>query len=528
MSTDILVKNYDLRTTPKIIFESLYDSEKARQWFPTIQIIHNNETINIEKLKIDGIEYVARIQKAIPYSSIEGTIESLDGKNKQDFEWIITPNEAIKNWTRLTTKTKPNQRYARWISPLPVVGATIGLSAFLEKGFLSMTSTYATSVASSAPILTPIASHTASANTAGTTTSISKTLLTVMVLSTVTIAGVGAVMIDAYYSDPYVEYYLTPQQLPADLHGTSLIITDIFSTDDKNIIVDYTCNNESIIHGFEYALECIIENSFGNKETVTVIVPIKKPNNYLGTEATDCISQHYLLSDSIIEEYPYLLNLPNLSPSRLSSLQNNHIKLLDEFYENHDYVSAKKHATIVLKYFSNNDIQTLSTIGNLIRDENRNDISNVSCSIAIHSTPFISHTVWGKISLAEDYHVLGDYETSIHWSSQVIDDYDDNPNIHEDSYVNALIIKANALYRLNLEQLEGFEDAKNHYNAAHNIHKSYDTWFGLGNIDRHEGKFEDAKEKYLQARLLADDTKEINEAIQSLPHVFNQPKTISK
>lgn len=517
----MLVKNYDLRTTPKVIFESLYDTEKARQWFPTIHIVHNSETINIEKLKLNGIEYVARIQKANPNSSIEGTIETIDGKNKQYFEWIITPNESVKNWTRLTTKTKSNQRYLRWISPLPAVGATIGLSTVLEKGFLSMSSAYSTSVTSSAPVLAPITSHIASTNTVGTTAPISKTFLTVMVLATVAVAGAGSAFVDAYYSDPYVEYFLIPQQLPADLYGTSLTVTNILSADDKSTIINYTCNNESIIYGFEHTLECLTENSLGNKELITARILIKKPNNHLGMEATNCLSQHYLLSDNITKEHPYLLNLPNLSSSRLSSLQNNHIKLMDDFYENHDYKSAKKHATIVLKYFSNNDIQALSTMGNMIRDDNRNNIIGTSCAIAIHSTPFLSNTVWGKISLAEDYHVLGDYETSIYWSSRVIDDYNDSPDIHEDSYVNALIIKANALYRLNLEEPKGFEDAKKHYTAAHNIHKSYDTWFGLGNIDRHEGKFEDAKEKYLHARLLAKDTEEIDEAIQNLPHTFN-------
>jgi len=512
------MKNYDLRTTPKIIFESLYYNEKSRQWFPTVQIAHNNETVNIEKLKLSGIEYVIRIQKAIQYSSIEGTIESLDGKNKQHFEWIITPNESVKNWTRLTTKTKSNQRYAKWISPLPVIGATIGLSTFLEKGFLSMSNAYA-AVTSSSPVLAPIASQAVSTEAVGTTTS--KTFLTVIVLSSIAVAGIGTTLVDAYYSDPYVEYFLTPPQLPADLHGTSLTVTDIFSTDEKSTIIDYTCNTESIIYGFEYSLECITENSLGNKETVTTIVSIKKPNNPFDAEVTNCMSTHFLLSNDLTEEFPYLLNLPNLSSGRLALLQNNHIKLMDDFYENHDYMSAKKHATIILKYFSNSNIQALSTIGNLIRDENRNDISRTSCAIAIHSTPFLANTIWGKISLAEDYHVLRDYQTSINLSSQVIDDYNENPNIHEDSYVNALIIKANALYRLALEEQKEFDEAKKYYAAAHNIHKSYDTWLGLGNIDRHEGKFEDAKDKYLQAKLLADDSTEINQAIQSLSDIFD-------
>ena len=125
MSDNSSSKNYDLRTTPKIVYESLYDNEKARQWFPTIFVIHNNESINIEQLQMDGIEYVARIKEAIPHSSIKGTIESLDGKTKQSFEWIITPNESVKNWTRLTTKTISTQIYVRLISPLPAAWVTL-------------------------------------------------------------------------------------------------------------------------------------------------------------------------------------------------------------------------------------------------------------------------------------------------------------------------------------------------------------------------------------------------------------------
>ena len=122
MSDNESYKIYDLRTTTKIIFESLYDSEKARQWFPTIHIIHKNETANIKQLESDGIEYVARITEAIAYSSIKGTIESLDGKPTQHFEWTIIENESVKKWSRLITKTKSSKKQVNWISPLPAVG----------------------------------------------------------------------------------------------------------------------------------------------------------------------------------------------------------------------------------------------------------------------------------------------------------------------------------------------------------------------------------------------------------------------
>lgn len=512
LSDNNLTKNYDLRTTPKIIFESLYDAKKARQWFPTIHINHSNEPIDIKQLQLDGIEYIVTVEEAIQYSAIRGTIESIDGKSKQKFEWLIIPNKTVKNWTRLTTKTESNKKYVNWISPLPAAGAAIGLIACLENGFAGMTSAYASTVvagsASTASQATAIMSGTISKSTG-----ISKTILAAIIISTATAAGVGITVGDAYYSNPSVEYTIYPPQLPAELHGVSLTINNVYSTDSKSEILHYDCDDELTASGSDHTFSCQTENSFGNKEIITTTVSIKKPNNSLDEEATQCISQHYMLPDITTRDYPYLLDLPNISPSRVSDLKNTHIKNMDDYYEKKDYTSAKEHATIILKYFNVNDVQALSTIGNIIRDEDRRDISRTECAIAIHSTPFVSNTVWGKISLAEDYHVLEEYEKSTFFSSWVIDNYESNPEIHEINYVNALIIKGNALYRIALTEQSGFEDAKAHYTLAHNIKKSYDTWFGLGNIDRHENKFEDALEKYQQAKYLAEETDEIDSAI---------------
>lgn len=104
-----------------------------------------------------------------------------------------------------------------------------------------------------------------------------------------------------------------------------------------------------------------------------------------------------MLANDIPKDYSYLLDLPHVSPNHLPNLKNNHIKLMDDYYESHDYISSKKHATIVLKYFDVNDVQALSTLGNIIRDEDRSDLSNVNCALAIHSTPFLFNTVWGKL-----------------------------------------------------------------------------------------------------------------------------------
>lgn len=522
MSDDESYKIYDLRTTTKIIFESLYDSEKARQWFPTIHIVHKNETANIKQLELDGIEYVARITEAIAYSSIKGTIESLDGKSTQHFEWIITENESVKKWSRLTTKTKSSKKQVNWISPLPAVGVGVGLIAVLQNGFANMTSAYATTAIGSASPLSQAASvAVSSANTSGSGAVASKTVITAIVVSTLVATGGGIVFIDAYYSDPLVEFRLSPAQLPSDLHGTSLMVTNVFSSDSKSRIVNYDCNVDSIIYDLEYTFDCFTENSLGGKEVIRTTVSIKGPNDVLESEAADCISRHSWSTKNLPSEYPYLLELPSFSPSKISELKKYHISLMDTNYEKKDYASAKKHATIVLKYFNINDLQSLSTLGNLIRDNDRQNITFIECAIAIHSTPLLSNSVWGKISLAEDYHVLGEYDKSISWSSKVINDYEHDPDIHVDNYVNSLIIKANALYRLSLDEQKGLDDAKTYYASAHEISESYDTWFGLGNVDRHEGQLADALIKYKQARLLTSNTAEIDDAINMVLLALN-------
>ena len=522
MSDDESSKTYDLRTTAKVIFESLYNSEKARQWFPTIHVIHKNETVNIKQLKYDGIEYVARITEAIEYSSIKGMIESLNSKSTQSFEWTITENETVKKWSRLTTKIVSDKKRTNWISPLPAVGVAVGFIAILESGFANMSSAYATAAISSTSSLSSIIpTAVSSVKISGSSVGISKTTLTVIVISTIVIVGGSVAFIDAYYSDPLVEFRVSPPQLPAKLHGTSLTVTNVFSSDGKFSIVDYDCNVDSIIHDLEYTFDCFTKNSLGGKEVIKTTISIKEPNDMLESEATDCVSQHSWPTENLPSEYPYLLELPNFNPIRISELKKNHISLMDANYEKHDYASAKKHATIVLKYFHINDLQSLSTLGNLIRDGDRQNHAFAKCAIAIHSTPFLANSVWGKISLAEDYHVLREYEKSISWSSKVINDYERDLDISVDSYVISLIIKANALYRLSLDEQNGFDDAKAYYTLAHEIKESYDTWFGLGNIDRHEVQFTDALLKYKQARLLASDTDEIDNAIKSVLFALN-------
>ena len=514
MSVDVVEKNYDLRTTPKKIFESLYDSRKAREWFPSIHVTHAEDTTNKAQLRKDGIEYVAQINEAIPHSLIKGTIISLNDDEMQDFEWRIVPNNEIKKWTRLTTKTtiKQKQKQRNWISPLPAVGAGIGILAMLEGGFANMSSAFATTTSSSVLVSS---STIASVNTSAST--ISVPVQTAIIISSIVIATGGLVFTDAFYSDPVVEYSTYPAQLPAEYYGTAIVIQDVFSTDTKSKIINYDCNVQPIVYGTDYTFDCIVENSLGNTETIQTTIILKPPINRLGPVATSCVDDNLVLPNDVTEKFPYLLNLPNFSPNKITVLKNDHIKMMDNSYDLRDYESAKQHATIILKYFNINEHQVLSTLGNLLRDQDRTNLLGIKCAMAIHETPFLLSTTWGKLSLSEDLHVLGKYDESIKLSSKVIENYEHDKNdVSSESYVNALIIKANALYRMALETDKDFDDAKIFYSKAHQIEESYATWFGLGNVDRQETNFDAAFEKYQHAKALVIDTTEIDNAISNM------------
>jgi tetratricopeptide (TPR) repeat protein len=352
-------------------------------------------------------------------------------------------------------------------------------------------------------------------------TAISKNSLAAITMSIIAVTGGGLYTGDAYYSDPNVEYLVYPAQIPAELHGVSLTVNNVYSTNDKSEITSYECDNKSTIHDLDYSFECITENSLGNKETVTTSVSVMAPNNRLGADATQCVEQYqYKLNENdVAVKYPYLLNLPNISTSGLSNYKDTHVKWMDDFFTERNYTDAKKHATIVLKYFSINDVQALSTLGNIMRDEDRVNVDGVQCAIAVHITPFLYHTPWGKLSLADDRHVSHDFEETVRLASLIIEDYNDpkNLDIHETTYKNALIVKANALFRMAMtEQANDIEDVQKYYTMAHEIEPSYDSWFGLGNLDRYVGDFDKALEKYNQAKKLAIDTTEIDHEISVL------------
>ena len=471
----------------------------------------------------EHFQFVATVSESNKHSYIHGTINSArkdESFQELDFEWNLRAS-SDGNKTKISYRIyNANEipimsKSRRWsVKTALLVSSTIA-------GIAAMSSAYAATGAATTGAATTGAATTGAATTGAATTGAATTgksiAFTKPVLAAITMliisAGSGGILgIDAYYSDPYVEYLVDPQQMPAELHGTSIIINNVHPTDGKSEIVRYDCDNESIVYRSDYSFDCVTENSFGNKETITTTVSIREPRNQLNAEATECVSQHYKLPDDVTTKYPYLLNLPNISPSALDSYKDKHIKIMDDSFEHRDYKSAREHATIVLRYFNINDVQALSTLGNIMRDEDRSNKSGVQCAVAVHGSTFLYSTSWGKLSLAEDYHVQGKFQDTSSLASQIIEQYESgNPDIHETTYKNALIIKANALFRMAMaQQADDVGEIKKYYSMAHDIEESYDSWFGLGNLDRYKGNFADALKKYENAKSMALDTTEID------------------
>ena len=525
----------DIRSTPENIFESLRDNDAIRKWFPELHVTETNTDVDLEKLRTDNIQYIVRIDKKIPYSSIAGTVESIDNSvDKLNFEWKLEQNPDQQDWTHLTMDFAEPLTIikSRWWA-VPIVG-TISILTLLSTGSANMSSAYAATAVSSAAIQMPLTSNIAAMSVKGAAISksassiagsgmiTSKTILAAIIASVIVVTGGVTVTNAADPFDPYVKYSLYPAQLPAELHGTELRIDGIYSNGSDDDVSSYVCDVEPIIYGLEYSFDCIVTNTLGYEETVKTVVPMKPPGTLLDATAMDCVSRHDVLANDVTDDYPYLLNLPIYSPSKLVSLKKDHIKMMDNSFENRDYTSAKKHAMIILKYFNGSDIQTLSTLGNTMRDEDRQNMDNIQCAVEIHSTPFIRNTSWGTLSLAEDHHVLGNFEMTSQLASSIIDRYElygeseFNP-IEKTTYKNAMIIKANALFRIVMadqtKDPNEIENVKKYYVMANEIQNSYDTWFGLGNLDRYVGNFEDALENYEKARDHARDTTEIDNEI---------------
>ena len=345
----------------------------------------------------------------------------------------------------------------------------------------------------------------------GSGTGVSKVLIAVITVTVISGAGGGIYAGDAYFSDLELEYAVNPPHSPAELHGVELSIQKIYSTDRKSYIVSYDCNAEPIIYEFPYSFTCTAKNNFGNEQQISATIDSPSPDSELSMDARHCIEEHYEHDSDWEIEYPYLSKIIYSNDTKLNSLKKDHIKMMDDYFELKEYANSKKHAYIILKYFDAENIQALSTLGNIIRDENRRNTENLGCAIAIHENEILQRHVWGKLSLAEDNHVLGNFDVTIELTTDVINDDKIQEAKDSTSYWNALVIKGNALFMKAL--IHGpvdFGPAHYHYTTAHQIKESYGTWLGLGNIDRQLGNCEDALEKYEYAKQMAKDTREVD------------------
>ncbi len=490
-------------STAEQVFQDLMNPFKYSAFFDnTFLSVPGNEVIP------EHYEFVATVKEHNKNDFILGTIDTVlpDESFKQlNFEWRF--EELGNNRTQVSyriydddkTPLSEHSRYWNNKTKVLITTSTVGFGTIVASN-----TTVIMSTASASGII------------------FSKPAIAAIMITVAAISAGGLINDDAFLSDPRVEYSLYPSQLPAELHGTELTLNGILA-DDGSPISMYECDHEPIIRGLDYSFDCVVKNSLGIEQTVTTVVQIREPIRFLNNAAMDCVSRYDALPADVTYEFPYLQNLPELSPSRLVNLKNQHVKTMDDSFDDKDYANAKKHATILLKYFNGNDIQTLSTMGNIIRDEDRQNHDNVSCAMAIHSNPFIANTSWGTLSLADDNHVLGKFETASKLASLIIDRYESGDiTIEEVSYKNASIVKANALFRIVMaatdpdiddigrQYAKEVEEIRYQYMKAHDIEPSYDSWFGLGNLDRYVGDFDDALEKYKEAKKMARDTTEID------------------
>ena len=145
MNSTVHSISYDYMCSPQVLFEELCDPSKARKWFPEFFITQPNTQIDLEKLRKNGIQYIARINHTTPYSNISGTIESIDNvTDKLHFEWTLEQSPNVKNWIHLTMKfVEPIQvQHSRWWIA-PIVGTGGGLIALFESGLMNAQNAYA-------------------------------------------------------------------------------------------------------------------------------------------------------------------------------------------------------------------------------------------------------------------------------------------------------------------------------------------------------------------------------------------------
>lgn len=199
----------------------------------------------------------------------------------------------------------------------------------------------------------------------------------------------------------------------------------------------------------------------------------------------------------------YGLGNPFLSDSDRFKLKYDLRVISDEAHAERDYEKSLTTSSIVLTLIDPNDIASISQLGNAIRDTNKTDTSRVLCSKSIHESPEVRKYIFGKMALAEDHLLLGEFQESIDVITPVIDKCKtEDSTIEVESCANSLIIRGNANYRLTY-----YDDAEHDYNKSIKTDgEKADSLFGLGNIEYYrDSNFYDASINFKKA-LVSDPT----------------------
>ena len=88
------------------------------------------------------------------------------------------------------------------------------------------------------------------------------------------------------------------------------------------------------------------KNNFGNEQQVSATIDLPAPDSQLSMEARHCIESHYEPDSDLEIEYPYLSKIIYVNDTKLNSLKKDHIKIMDDYFEDKDYVNSKKHADL--------------------------------------------------------------------------------------------------------------------------------------------------------------------------------------
>ncbi len=103
----VLTAHIDIKSSPDRIYNALCDTDRTRRWFPHISTQRKGKISQQDLVwlsKDEAIEFIAWIEKELPFSLIAGTLEPIqkNGFQKTRFEWKLEKIDDAGSWTRVS------------------------------------------------------------------------------------------------------------------------------------------------------------------------------------------------------------------------------------------------------------------------------------------------------------------------------------------------------------------------------------------------------------------------------------------